>query len=61
MDRRVSFFLIAAVTCAVLTFAAPADLRQVPIVVSGVYLVLAGLTALEQWSEGRRPPREPEP
>ena len=59
MDRRVSFFLIASVTCAVLTFAAPADLRQVPIVVAAVYLVLALLTALERWSELRRR-REPE-
>ena len=60
MDRRVSFFLIAAITCAVLTFVAPGDLRKVPIVVSGVYLVLAGLTALEQWSDARQRPREPE-
>ena len=60
MDRRVSFFLVAAVTCALLTFAAPADLRKVPVVVAAVYFVLAGLTALEQWSEARRQDREPE-
>ena len=59
MDRRVAFFLIAAVTCAVLTFAAPPDLRRVPVVVAAVYFVLAALTALEQWSEARRN-RDPE-
>lgn len=59
MSRRVPFFLVAALVCGVLTFAAPADLRWVPEVVSGVYVVLAALTALEQWSDGRRR-REPE-
>jgi hypothetical protein len=58
MDRRVAFFLVAALTCGLLTPLAPADFRWVPVVVAGVYLVLAGLTALEQWSEARRR-REP--
>ena len=58
MDRRVSFFLIAALTCGLLTFVAPADLRAVPVVVAGVYLLLAAATALEQWSESRRHPPE---
>ena len=60
MDRRVSFFLIASVTCALLTFVAPADLRRVPIGVAIVYLVLAVLTAVEQWSEARHHRREPD-
>lgn len=58
MSRRVSFFLIASVTCALLTFAAPGELRAVPVVVAAVYAVLAGLTALEEWSEAQRD-REP--
>ena len=53
MSRRVSFFAIAAVTCAVLTLAAPAALRWVPEMVSIVYAILAGLTALEEWSTKR--------
>jgi hypothetical protein len=61
MERRVPFFLIAAFTCGVLTFAAPADFRWVPVVVAVVYLILAGATALEQWSEARRRRREPQP
>jgi type IV secretory pathway VirB2 component (pilin) len=60
MERRVPFFLIAALVCGVLTFAAPADFRWVPVVVAAVYLVLAAATALEQWTEGRRR-REPGP
>jgi hypothetical protein len=58
MSRRVTFFAIASLTCAVLSLVAPAGLRWVPECVAGVYAVLAGLTALEQWSEGRRR-REP--
>lgn len=58
MSRRVAFFAIAAVTCAVLTLATPADLRWVPEVVAVVYALLAALTALEQWSLGREH-REP--
>jgi hypothetical protein len=58
MSRRVSFFLIASVTCGLLTFVAPGELRLVPVVVAGVYAVLASLTALEEWSEARRD-REP--
>ena len=59
MSRRVTFFVIAAVTCAVLTLAAPADLRWVPEVVAVVYGVLAALTALEEWSTTRHHRREP--
>ena len=60
MDRRVSFFLIASLACFLLSFAAPTDLRNVPLVVSAVYLVLAAATALEQWSDRRHHRREPE-
>ena len=59
MSRRVTFFVIAAGTCAVLTFAAPADLRWVPVIVAGVYATLAALTALEEWSTTRHHGREP--
>lgn len=61
MERRVPFFLVAALTCVLLTFAAPADFRWVPIVVAAVYVVLAAATALEQWTEARRRQREPKP
>ena len=54
MDRRITFFAGAAVLCAVLVLVAPADLRWVPEVVAGVYVVLAALTGLEDWLEGRR-------
>jgi hypothetical protein len=60
MDRRIGFCLVAALTCALLTPLAPADFRWVPMVVCGVYLVLAALTALERWTEDRRR-REPRP
>ena len=49
-DRRVAFFLIAALVCALLTFAAPADLRWVAEATAAVYVVLAALTALERLS-----------
>ena len=53
MDRRALFFLVAALACAVLYPVAPADLRWVTLVVSGVYVVLALLAALDAWSRGR--------
>ena len=59
MSRRVSFFAIAAVACALLTLAAPADLRWVPEIVAVVYATLSGLTALEEWSTNRHHRREP--
>ncbi len=54
MERRITFFLGAALICGLLTFAAPADLRRVPIAVSAVYVVLAALTGLELVTEARR-------
>jgi hypothetical protein len=59
MSRRVSFFAIAALACAVLTLAAPADLRWVPEIVAVVYGILASLTALEEWSTSRHHRGEP--
>jgi hypothetical protein len=58
MSRRVGFFVIAAVACALLTLAAPVDLRWVPEAVAAVYAVLAVLTAIEQWA-AEREHREP--
>ena len=52
-DRRVAFFLVAAVVCALLTFASPPDLRWVPEVTAGVYLALAALSGLERLSASR--------
>jgi hypothetical protein len=54
MSRRVVFFAGAALLCALLVPVSPADLRWVPMAVSAVYLVLAALTGLEDWSEERR-------
>ena len=59
MSRRIGFFAIAALACAVLTPAAPSDLRWVPEVMAVVYGVLALLTALEAWSTAREHRREP--
>ncbi len=46
-DRRLWFFLVAAMACALLIPAAPADLRWVPKMLAVVYVVLAALVALE--------------
>ena len=54
MNRRVTFFAGAAVLCILLIPVAPADLRWVPEAVAAVYVVLAGLTGLEDWLENRR-------
>jgi hypothetical protein len=52
-DRRVPFFLIAAVMALALYYPTPEDFRWVPLWLGGVYVVLALLTALDQWSKGR--------
>jgi hypothetical protein len=54
MSRRVTFFVGAAVLCALLVPLAPADLRWVPMATSAVYVVIASLTGLEDWLEERR-------
>ena len=53
MDRRVIFFLVAAVICAVLVPLAESKFRWVPIVTSAAYVLLAGAVALDQWSKRR--------
>jgi ABC-type transport system involved in cytochrome c biogenesis permease component len=67
-DRRLWFFLVAAVACALLVPATPGEFRWVPQALVAIYLVLAALVALETFSrrgdenqrprERRRPPRD---
>ena len=52
-DRRVQFFLIAAVMCFALYLPTPEDLRWVPLALGCVYTLLAVLTALDAWSKRR--------
>jgi len=47
MDRRAVFFVIAAVTCALLVLPSDADLRWVPTVMAISYAVLALLSYLD--------------
>ena len=57
MDRRVGFFLIAAVASGLMTFVAPDDYRYIAIGVSVTYVVLAVLAWLDLVSRrtsGRR-------
>ena len=53
MDRRITFFLVAAVVCLLLLPLSPPEFRIVCEVTAGAYVVLAGLTALDQWSRRR--------
>ena len=57
IDRRVTFFLAAAVLCALMTPLAPGALRWVPVATAVTYGVLAVLVALESLSG--RPRRAP--
>lgn len=52
-DRRVPFFLVAALASFVLYFPAPNDFRWVPVSLAIVYVVLAALTALDLWARSR--------
>ena len=52
-DKRVPFFLIAAVAVAALYYPTPEKYRWVPLLLSITYVVLAVLTALDQWSRSR--------
>jgi hypothetical protein len=54
MDRRALFFLGSAVVCLVLAPITPSDLRWFPLVLAGVYLVLAIASALDNWSRSRQ-------
>ena len=59
MDRRALFFLGSALVCLVLVPVTPSDLRWFTLVLSGVYVVLAIGSALDNWSrskEGRSGP-----
>ena len=53
-DRRITFFLAAAVLCALMTLVAPGELRWVPIALAVTYVVLAVLVALESLSSRSR-------
>jgi hypothetical protein len=56
-DRRITFFLAAAVACALMTPLAPRTVRWVPIATAVAYVVLAILVALESLSgRSRRDP-----
>jgi hypothetical protein len=51
-DRRVPFFLLGAVVSLLLVPASDPGLRWVPEVTAAVYVVLAGLVALDGWGRG---------
>jgi hypothetical protein len=53
-DRRVPFFLIAAIASLLLYYPTPETYRWVPMWLGIVYAVLAALTALDIWSRNRR-------
>lgn len=53
-DRRITFFLAAAVVCALMTPLAPGELRWLPVATAVTYLVLAILVALESLSSRSR-------
>lgn len=50
IDRRITFFLVAAVLCALVTPLAPTGIRWVPVATGVTYVVLAVLVALESLS-----------
>ena len=52
-DRRVPFFLIAAITSLALYYPTPEKYRWVPMWLGIVYATLAALTALDNWSRNR--------
>jgi hypothetical protein len=52
-DRRVPFFLIAAIASLALYYPTPEAYRWVPLWLGVVYVVLALLTALDIWSRNR--------
>jgi hypothetical protein len=53
-DRRLWFFLVAAVVCLLLVPAAPRGLGWVPFVTAAAYVVLAVLVALDSLSRRSR-------
>jgi hypothetical protein len=54
-DRRLWFFLIAAVVCLLLVPVAPHGLEWVPAVTAAAYVVLAALVALDSFGRRSRP------
>ena len=52
-DRRVAFFLVAAIICVLLALVAPGEFRGVCLAVGGIYVVLAVATALDRRSRER--------
>lgn len=54
IDRRITFFLAAAVLCALVTPLAPGGTRWVPVATGVTYVVLAVLVALESLSSRSR-------
>ena len=52
-DKRVPFFLVAAIATLALYYPTPEEFRAVPLGLSITYFVLAALTALDQWSRRR--------
>ncbi len=54
MDRRSLIFLCFAAVCLVLAPATPAEHRWFPLVLTGIYLVLALASFLDDRSRGRR-------
>ena len=53
MDRRIWFFLGAALVCLLLVPVATDKFRAVCLITAAAYVVLAGATALDQWSRRR--------
>lgn len=53
-DRRISFFLAAALVCALMAPLAPSEFRWVPVATAVTYVVLAFLVALESLSSRSR-------
>jgi len=50
IDRRITFFLGAALVCGLMVPLAPGEFRWVPIATAVTYVVLAILVALESFS-----------
>jgi len=52
-DRRVQFFMVAAVVVLALYYPTPEEFRWVPLWLGITYIVLALLSALDKWSRER--------
>jgi hypothetical protein len=56
--RRPYFFAVAALVCVILVPLSTASLRWVPEVMAATYVVLALLSALDEYSRARRKPQD---